>query len=368
MMTGEVIKDRFQNEAVKESLDLCLACKGCKTECPVNVDMATYKAEFLSHYYEKHFRPRVAWAMGQIHVWCKLSVVSPTLINFFLQNALFGKIAKWLAGIHPARKIPRFARKPFRSLRKNLKSIMSDSGSLGKEEVLLWVDTFTNHFHPEVAEAAVRVLEKAGKRVLFTPKQFCCGRPLYDFGFLDQAKSYLSRILTELAPEIRRGIPFVFLEPSCASVFLDELKNFFPKDDDAHRLQAQSMMLSDYLIRHAPEFAWPNLHITALVQGHCHHKTVANFGSEKTALQKAGIKVEEYVDGCCGMAGAFGFSKDHYGVSQKVGEHHLFPALQASSRANIILANGFSCREQIEQGSDRNVKHLAEILDPGENA
>jgi FAD/FMN-containing dehydrogenase/Fe-S oxidoreductase len=365
MMRGEVIRDGWQSKEVKESLDLCLACKGCKSECPVNVDMATYKAEFLSHYYSKHLRPRMAWAMGRIYIWCRLSVIAPRLINWVMQNSFLSQIAKWLGGIHPKRKVPKFAPKTFRMLWKektNLQSKIADPS--GKEEVLLWVDTFTNHFHPQIAEAAVRILEQAGKRVLITSKQHCCGRPLYDFGFLDQAKKHLSEILTDLAPEIRRGVPFVFLEPSCASVMLDELGNLFPHDVDAERLKKQSMMLSEYLVKHAPEYPWPDLHVSALVQGHCHHKSVAHFDHEKEALQKAGIEVKTYTDGCCGMAGAFGFSKPHYDVSQKIGHHHLFPALNAAPE-QIILANGFSCREQIEQGSDRKVKHLAEILDPG---
>ena len=286
----------------------------------------------------------------------------PSNLEADLEIRTLPRIAKWLGGIHPARKVPLFAKKPFRKIWDIRRKETPNANP--ENDVFLWVDTFTNHFHPQIAESAVRVLEKAGKKVIFAQKQYCCGRPLYDFGFLGQAKAHLAEILKDLAPEIRRGVHFVFLEPSCASVMIDELPNLFPHDVDAYRLKKQSMLLSEYLVLHAPEFQWAKLKMKALVQGHCHHRSVGKFDCEKEALKRAGIEVETYSDGCCGMAGAFGFSKRHYDISQKVGEHHLFPTLEETPAHTLIIADGFSCREQIEQKSQRHVKHLAEILDP----
>ena len=366
MLNGNLIEDGWNSEEVKESLDLCLACKACKKECPVNVDMATYKAEFLSHYYVKHWRPRVAYAMGQINRVAKLAGWVPWLANFFTQTRGFSDLAKKLAGIHPSRKIPKFASKTFRRLHGRSQSkISSPHLPDSRETVLLWVDTFSNHFHPEIAESAVRVLEGANFRVIFTPKQYCCGRPLYDFGFLDQAKKYLREILREMAPLIREGMPIIFLEPSCASVFRDELLNLFPHDLDALRLKQQSFMLSEFLVKRAKNYVWPEMEkAKALVQGHCHHQSVLNFDCEKEAFKKAKLDTEVMDSGCCGMAGSFGFSEKHYGVSQAAGERVMFQKIRASDPDTLILADGFSCREQILQGTGRTAFHLAQVLDP----
>jgi FAD/FMN-containing dehydrogenase/Fe-S oxidoreductase len=364
MMQGTVIKDGWQSEEVKESLDLCLACKGCKTECPVNVDMATYKAEFLSHYYQKHLRPRMAYAMGQINRLAKLGSLMPRLVNFIMATPGLSTVAKYLAGIHPARVVPKFALRTFRSLSKKRISSDKDPSEWGENAVVLWVDTFNNHFHPDIAQAAERVLVSAGFEVHYPPKSYCCGRPLYDFGFLDQARNYLSGILKDLAPVIRRGTPFVFLEPSCASVFRDELGNLFPHDRDAYRLNHQTFMLSEILIKKAPNYRWPELKRAVTVQGHCHHKSILNFDAEKEVFKRMKVKTEALDSGCCGMAGAFGFSRDHYHISQKAGERVLFGKIKGTPDDTLIIANGFSCREQIQQGTGRKVHHLAEILDP----
>jgi FAD/FMN-containing dehydrogenase/Fe-S oxidoreductase len=364
MMRGEVIKDGWNSEEVKESLDLCLACKGCKGECPVNVDMATYKAEFLSHYYEKHLRPRMAYAMGQINRLAKLGSLVPWLVNAIMHTPGISKVAKWLGGIHPDRVIPKFARHTFRRIMKSVIANQKPVEKWAENSVILWVDTFNNHFHPEIAGAAARVLESAGFEVHYPPKSYCCGRPLYDFGFLKQAKSYLQSILHDLTPIIRRGTPFVFLEPSCASVFRDEMGNFFPKDQDAYRLKKQSFMLSEFLMTKAPDYQWPQLQRAVLVQGHCHHQSILGFDQEKEAFKKMHVQTEIVDAGCCGMAGAFGFSKEHYDISQAAGQRVLYKKVGEASDETLILANGFSCREQIQQGTGRKVYHLAEVLDP----
>jgi len=359
MLRGEVIKDGWDSHEVKEALDLCLACKGCKGECPTNVDMATYKAEFLAHYHQHHFRPRHAYSMGQIYRAARAGNLAPRVANFFTQTTGLSALTKEIGGIHAKRKIPRFAAKSFRKcLPKNPVRAMS------KKPVYLWADTFNNAFNPEIAMAAYRVLHKAGFDVRIPGASMCCGRPLYDYGFLPEAKNRLKKILNEFRGAIREGVDFVFLEPSCASVFKEELVSLFPHDLDAIRLSQQIFMLSDFLLKKVSDFEWPRLTRKILVQGHCHHHSVLDFESEKLALMKTGAELDVLDAGCCGMAGSFGFSKEHYEISQAIGERSLFKKIRDEPSETMILANGFSCREQIQQATGRRTFHIAQILDP----
>jgi len=230
MLQGEPLRDGWRDGSVKEALDLCLACKGCKSECPVNVDMATYKAEFLSHYYEGRVRPRHAYAMGLIHWWARIASRVPRLANFVGHAPGLSQAFKRLGGIAPQRNLPKFANRTFRAW-----FIRRRTVNEGSPRVLLWADTFNNFFHPEVAQAAVEVLEDAEFRVMIQPEPLCCGRPLYDYGMLDLAVRKLRQILEELREEISRGTPVVGLEPSCVATFRDELCELFPHDEDAKR-------------------------------------------------------------------------------------------------------------------------------------
>jgi Fe-S oxidoreductase/FAD/FMN-containing dehydrogenase len=360
MMRGEVIKPNWKSEEVKASLDLCLACKGCKTECPVNVDMATYKAEFLSHYYEGRLRPRSAYAMGLIMEWSRFASLAPWAANAFVSIPGLSSLAKLAAGVHQKREFPRFAKKTFRHWFGKRPKGAARSGS-GKK-VILWADTLNNYFTPEVSRAAVQVLEAAGFSVSLPKKQYCCGRPLYDFGFVDKAKKHLLVAMAGLSEEITAGIPIIFLEPSCAAVFRDELLNLFPENEIAKKLSKQCLFLSEFLEQEAKDFVWPQLSGKAMVQGHCHHRAVLKFSAEEKLLAKLGLSVEVLDSGCCGMAGSFGFEEKHFDISQAVGERKLFPKVRGSSDETRIVANGFSCREQIEQATGRRTQHLAELL------
>jgi FAD/FMN-containing dehydrogenase/Fe-S oxidoreductase len=357
MTKRDVIKDGWKNDHVKDSLDLCLACKGCKSDCPVGVDVATYKAEFLSHYYESRQRPRSAYAFSHIDFWARIASKAPGLVNLTTQLPFLRDIAKLVAGVSHERSIPRFAPQTFRNWfsRRQSKNVKSTP-------VLLWPDTFNNYFLPNTAKAAVEVLESAGFRVLLPSAVLCCGRPLYDWGMLDRAKNLLLRILTTLQSEIESGIPLVVLEPSCAAVFRDELLNLFPKDERARRLSRQTFLLSEFLENQAEHFQLPKLKRKALVHGHCHHKSIMKMTPEETVLRKMGIDFEAPAPGCCGMAGSFGFEKDKYEVSIAVGELELLPAVRKASADCLIIANGFSCREQIAQCTNRQTLHLAEII------
>ncbi|HEY7154452.1 MAG TPA: FAD-linked oxidase C-terminal domain-containing protein [Gemmataceae bacterium] len=360
MMNGEVLTDGWKSEPVKDSLDLCLACKGCKGDCPVNVDMATYKAEFLSHYYEGRPRPRHAYAMGWIYWWSRLASLAPGIANFFSQTTGLNNIAKFLGGISQHRHMPPFAPRTF-------KEWFAKRGvrNHGKPPVILWPDTFNNHFHPEVAQAAVEVLEHAGFQVWVPQASLCCGRPLYDFGMLDDAKKLLHQILTALQPQIEAGIPVVGLEPSCLSVFRDEMVNLLPNSHDAARLRKQSFLLSEFLdakVQDYQDYQPPRLERKALVHGHCHHKAVIGFQNEVSLLNRMGIVSNIPDPGCCGMAGSFGFEPSHYEVSMKVGEQRLLPAVREADDDTLIIADGFSCHEQILQGAGRKALHLAQVL------
>ncbi|HWG44513.1 MAG TPA: FAD-binding and (Fe-S)-binding domain-containing protein [Gemmataceae bacterium] len=357
MMNGEVLTDGWKSEAVKDSLDLCLACKGCKGECPVNVDMATYKAEFLSHYYEGRTRPRHAYAMGWIYWWSRLASLAPDMANFFSQTPGLAAIAKFAGGIAQQRTMPAFAHQTFKEWFARRPARNQD-----RPPVILWADTFNNFFHPQVAKAAVDVLEHAGYQVWVPEMSLCCGRPLYDFGMLDDAKKMLRQILSTLQPQIEAGVPVVGLEPSCLSVFRDEMLNLFPHNRDAARLHNQSYLLSEFLAVKAKDYQPPKLQRKALVHGHCHHKAIIGFKNEQEILKKMGVDFEMPDPGCCGMAGSFGFEADHYDVSMKVGEQRLLPAVRKAGEQTLIIADGFSCHEQIEQGTGRKPLHLAEVI------
>ena len=357
MTRGDVITDGWRDEHVKDALDLCLACKGCKSDCPVGVDVATYKSEFLSHYFERRRRPRCASAFGNIDIWARLASNAPGLANLATQLPILRDVAKVVAGVAPQRTIPALAPENFRTWFRR-----RQPRNVGGPRVLLWPDTFNNYFLPGTAKAAVEVLEVAGYEVLLPSVALCCGRPLYDWGMLDRAKRLLLQILNVLESEIAQQIPIVVLEPSCASVFRDELTNLFPKDERARALAGQTYLLSEFLEKEAVGFTLPQLSRRALLHGHCHHKSIMKMTAEQTVLQRMGIEFQEPAPGCCGMAGSFGFEQDKYEVSMAVGELELLPAVRRAPPDCLIIADGFSCREQIGQCTSRHALHLAEVI------
>jgi FAD/FMN-containing dehydrogenase/Fe-S oxidoreductase len=356
MLQGEVIHDGWKSEEVKDSLDLCLACKGCQSDCPMHVDIATYKAEFLSHYYEGKLRPRHAYAMGLIHIWARVASKMPGVVNFFGRAPVVGNLIKWLGGISQKRKMPQFTPQTFRAWWKKREIVNAN-----RPPVVLWVDTFNNYFHPEILQAAVLVLEASGHKIILPEQKLCCGRPLYDFGMLDHAKKMLAEILLSMRKEIRADIKVVGLEPSCVSVFRDELKRLFPYDEDALRLSKNAMTISEFLVEHS-QFEFPRLNRKAIVHGHCHDKAVMKMKCEAELYKKIGLEFEILDSGCCGMAGSFGFEIEHYEISKKCGERILLPRVRETPKETLLIADGFSCREQIEQLTNRRALHTAEVL------
>lgn len=359
MLQDDMVQDGWQDESVKEALDLCLACKGCKGDCPVNVDMATYKAEFLSHYYEHNMRPRSAWAFGLIYWWSRLASKMPAFANFMTHAPLVSDIAKFIGGIAPQRTLPNFADQTYKKWFNQHRNVLGRD----EPEVILWPDTFNNHIKPDTLKAGAVVLEDAGYKVKIPQQSLCCGRPLYDFGFMDKAKELLQEILVGLRKDIHAGVPIVGLEPSCVAVFRDELCNLMPNDEDAKRLQQQTFTLAEFLNQKVDNYNAPQLNRKALLHGHCHHKAIMGIDDERQLLDDMGVDYTKLNSGCCGMAGYFGYEKGkHYEVSIKAGERLLLPAVRAADKDTLIITDGFSCREQIEQETEREALHFAQVV------
>jgi FAD/FMN-containing dehydrogenase/Fe-S oxidoreductase len=362
MLQGELRHQGWQSESVKNALELCLSCKACKHECPVNVDVATYKAEFLSHYYEHHPRPIHAYAFGMMDQWAHLASSMPRLANLPGQLPGVRDILKAAIGMAPQRTIPAFAPRTFQSgFHSHPIAQQKDS----RPNVLLWPDTWNNYFYPQAAQAAAQVLGDAGFSVHVPRGHLCCGRPLYDFGMLDRAKRYLMRVLDALAPQLQSNTPVVVLEPSCASVFREESLNLFANDpryaEPARKLAAQTYLLSEFLVHKAEHYTPPDRddrHI--LLHGHCHQKP--RMTEEIELLRASGAQVELLDSGCCGMAGPFGFERDKYTISTTLANRVLMPAVERAQKETVIVTNGFSCREQIAQLSDRRAVHLSQVL------
>ncbi len=364
MLQGDVLQGGWRNEQVKDALDLCLSCKACKTECPVNVDMATWKAEFLAHYYEGRRHPLQHYAFGFMDRWARAASVIPALANLPQQIPGVAGVVKRVLDVAPQRTLPRFAPKNFRRGFHAKRNNSANGRSAGGKPVLLWADTWNNYFYPQALHAATKVLAATGHAVRVPAGHVCCGRPLYDFGFLDEARRYLLRILNQFEPEIRAGVPVVMLEPSCASVFRDELLNFFPHDERAILLSRQTTMLSEVLAGEGargwvpPSMAGRKI----VVQGHCHQKALMTMKDEMSLLRATGAEVDLLDSGCCGMAGPFGFERSKFDVSQRIAERVLLPAVRGAGAADVVISNGFSCREQISQNTGRRAVHMAEVM------
>src|SRR5580658_3583480 len=358
-LTTDLLPGGFADPAVKDALDLCLSCKGCKSECPSSVDMAAYRAEFFSNYYRLHRRPLSSAFFGRLNEVARLASYAPSLANALAHAPIFEDLAKKALAIHPERELPRFARRTFRSWFER-----RTAPRASMREVVLFPDTFNNFFEPQVAIAAVEVLECAGFRVIVPRSRLCCGRPLYDQGMLERAALRLSEVQDALDPFVAVGIPIVGLEPSCILTFRDELPSLFPEDPRAKAIASSVFLLDEFLVREAPDFAPPQLHQKIIVQGHCHQKAIAGLGAEMALLSRAAGAQPEALDaGCCGMAGAFGYDRDHFEVSKLIGARVLIPAINNAPPDAIIVADGFSCRSQIRHFCpSRTPMHLAEVL------
>ncbi len=353
MLAGDVISDGWRSREVRDALDLCLSCKGCRSDCPVNVDMATYKAEFLHHHYRRRLRPASHYSMGWLPLWLRLAARAPRLANAALRSPRTSALLKRLGGIARERALPSLAREPFTRW-------LSRNPGTGKP-VVLWPDTFTNFFDPAVGVAAVRVLRAAGFEPVLPGGSVCCGLTWVSTGQLSVARRVMRRTLRVLTPHLDAGTPVVGLEPSCLSALRTDL----PELTGDTRTTANTFTLAGFLAARAPEWTPPGVERTAIAQVHCHQHATLGFTDETALLARAGVDTSTLPAGCCGLAGNFGFERDHYAVSRALAERALLPAVRGAAADTLVIADGFSCRTQVAQGSDRRAVHLAEVLAEG---
>nr|WP_262375622.1 FAD-binding and (Fe-S)-binding domain-containing protein [Streptomyces sp. sk2.1] len=361
MLAGEVITDGWRSDEVREALDLCLSCKGCRGDCPVGVDMATYKAEFLHHHYRGRLRPAAHYSMGGLPVWLRLAAPFAPVLNALARIRPLAAPAKRLAGIAPERTLPVLPRRSFTRWFARRRGggtvIVSD-----EQLVTLWPDTFTDRLSPEVGRAAVRVLESAGRTVLLPGRGLCCGLTYVSTGRLDRAREVMRRTLDRMGPSL--GDPLVVLEPSCAATLRTDLPELLPDDPRAAELAASVRTLAQYLEEYAPDWRPPRLDRPVAGQTHCHQHAVLGDAAERRLRERAGL-TGELSGGCCGLAGNFGFERGHWDVSVACAEETLLPSVRAAAPGTAFLADGFSCRTQLDQLGGVRARHLAELLAEG---
>ncbi|MBL1114578.1 FAD-binding oxidoreductase [Streptomyces sp. 110] len=393
MLAGEVVQDGWRSEEVRDALDLCLSCKGCRSDCPVEVDMATYKAEFLHHHYEGRLRPAAHYSMGWLPLWLRAASLlrAAPAANALAGVSPLATLAKRLGGIAPERDIPELAHEPFtRWWRDRVREAAREAGAgrvaardtgagrvaaretgappvsePGRPEhgrtVVLWPDTFTNHLSPSVGRSAVAVLEAAGLRVVVPPKPVCCGLTWVSTGQLDRARTVMRRTLDVMAPALDAGLPVVGLEPSCTAALRTDLPELLTTDPRAARLAESVSTFAQTLERYAPDWQPPRIDRPVVGQTHCHQHAVLGDTAERRLRERAGL-TGTLSGGCCGLAGNFGFEDGHYEVSAACAEEQLLPSVRAADPGTEVLADGYSCRTQLTQLAGRKGRHLAEVL------
>jgi FAD/FMN-containing dehydrogenase/Fe-S oxidoreductase len=355
MVNGTLVDGGWSAPEVHEALDLCLSCKGCASDCPTGVDMASYKAEVLHQTYRGRLRPAAHYALGRLPRWARWASRAPRLANRLVSAAPLAAAGKRLAGVDRRRQLPRFAPRTFRSW------FAAQPEATSGDPLVLWVDTFTDLFTPEVGIATVEVLRDAGFAVSIPERPQCCGLTWISTGQLDGARAILGRTVSALAPAAHAGIPVVGVEPSCTAVLRADAVELLGDTPDVRAVAAATRTLAEVLSDRA-DWSPPDLTGTTVVaQPHCHHHAIMGWHTDRALLERAGATVRA-VDGCCGLAGNFGVERGHYDVSVAVAESHLLPAVREAGAADVVLADGFSCRTQLAELSPRQGRHLAELL------
>lgn len=356
MLAGEVIDRGWRSEPVREALDLCLSCKGCKTDCPVGVDVAAYKAEFLHRHYRGRLRPAAHYSMGLLPLWLRALGRVPKLANK-LMSSNFAPALKQLAGIDPRRQFPQLAERPLQLWWKARPERSDTNGT----PVLLFPDTFTNYFEPLIAQHAVAALEALGHQVALPDSPVCCGLTMYSTGQLGLARKAVRRTAQRLRPHLDRGTPVVGLEPSCTAFLRNDALEVAPDDPDVKALAAATRTFAEQV---QPELGQqqPPEAGEAVVQVHCHQYAELGFTADRAVLQAAGVRARVLDSGCCGLAGNFGFERGHYDVSVACAEQALLPAVRSAEPGTHVVADGFSCRTQLRQTSTAEPVHLATLL------
>lgn len=386
MLRGEHLTDGWKSKETLEALDLCLSCKACATECPVNVDMATYKSEFLHHHYGeglrsfvgRNRRPMAHAVMGWLPVLARFMNLLPgvpALTNAAMRITPLQKTVMKLGGVETQRDMITFAHKPLAAWFKDRaeshgQDLSPGDDPAGRSSVVLWPDSWTNFMSDGPGKAAVEVLEALGYRVLMPMGNVCCGMTWHSTGQLDALKREVSRTLNVMQPLLDAGYPVVGLEPSCTVMLQEEITELLPNDPRAKELSERTMTLGSFVANHLENGGdWPfhTLEVQgnptqAVCQVHCHQKSMLGYDPELKVLEKLGVAVDMVGGGCCGLAGNFGFEPGHMEVSQALGERELFPKIRAATDGTLVLADGFSCRTQISQGTDAEGLTLAEVL------
>jgi Fe-S oxidoreductase len=359
-ISGRVPQQEFTGKRLYEVMDLCLECKACKAECPSNVDMAKLKYEFLDHYHRANGLPLRNRMFGGIETLNRIGSRLAPVSNWIANSSLNRWLMEIVAGVDRRRPLPQFASETFQDWFRNHKN----EGDGSKGEVVLFHDTFNNFNTPNVAITATRFLEKSGYRVLLVDKK-CCGRPMISKGMLGQAKENSAWNVDKLAPYAGKGTPIVGLEPSCLLTLRDEYPEFV-RTDAAKKVAENSFLFEEFLMREQKAgrlLLDPNgCGKRVVLHGHCHQKALVGTAPTVAMLKAAGYEVSEVDSGCCGMAGSFGFEKEHYDLSTKIGNRRLAPAVKAAGSDVEIVAPGISCRQQIDHLANRKAKHPAELM------
>jgi Fe-S oxidoreductase len=356
MLRGDLITDGWHSDDVAEALDLCLGCKACLSECPVSVDMASYKTEFLHRHYAGRVRPATHYAMGWLPLWARLGTVAPRLANLLTHSRMTGGPVRRLGGIAPRRGIPAIAPTTLRAALRHRRARVG----VGGRRVLLWPDTFTSYFAPEVGVAAIRVLEDAGFAVEVPRRAVCFGLTWLSTGQLDVARRVARRSLAALPPDI----PIVGLEPSCTTALRNDLPQLL--DSEAARaVSGNTYTLAEFLEAHAPDWQPRPHRRQAVGQVHCHQAATAGYAAEHRLLAAAGVELTVPQASCCGLAGDFGMARDRYDLSVACAEQGLAQAVRAADEDTMIVADGFSCRLQIADLTGRRPHHTAQLLSTG---
>ena len=369
MFRGTTLPDAYKSEEVKDALDLCLSCKACASECPVNVDMATYKSEFLHKFYEGRIRPMAHYTMGwlpKLTHWMHKVPGAASLANTVLRIDAVQRLVKKVGGIEPTRKMITFSGESLQRWAAKRKETEAESP---QGTVVLWPDSFNNHLDTGPGQAAVEVLETLGYRVIIPEGFVCCGLTWHSTGQLDTARKVIKHTLDVMEPLVKAGYPVIGLEPSCTVMLGHEITELVPEDPRAAALSAAVVPFADLIAKHVPadgkpSAGWPfeQLNVGAVSQVHCHERSQGDHGSSSAVLRSIGIDEREIETGCCGLAGNWGFEPGHAELSRSLGERELFPAIRNRAQDDVVLADGFSCRTQIAEGTEARGMHLAQVL------
>jgi FAD/FMN-containing dehydrogenase/Fe-S oxidoreductase len=369
-LTGKISTQSFTTPRLKEVFDLCLACKGCKAECPSNVDVAKLKYEFLSHYYSEHGTPFSVRLFSRPDLLGKLGCRFASITNLALKNSGMRRVFEMALGIDRRRVLPLYAGQNFpnwfkKHQRQKGRADARREGGKGNR-VVLFNDTFMNYHEPEIGHAAVHVLEALGYQIILA-NAGCCMRPAISNGLLRTALPAAETVVERLHQFVSQGLKIVGCEPSCVSAIKEDYPDFVRDHEKAKTVAESFLLIEDFVLQHLEQKGLPanrqNFNAAILYHGHCHHKALFGTSNSKAALTKmTNCTVQEIDSGCCGMAGAFGYEKRHYDISMKMGERRLFPAVRAASNEHRLVANGFSCRHQIEHATGRQARHAIQIL------